>query len=197
MRIWGGRWSFIGVLGMGVLVVVLLAGCGSSSSGLKLTAYVVHGSQETGFSTQGAPTVTRSLDSYLSNDPTASSDRERLKSEGFTQFATVGTGGPNAEQGGSFALELGSTSAAVHEQPLLLASAMQNQGGEKVVRFTVPDVPGSTGIHAAGAQPSSNVYWHEGKCVLWVGDTASSGPVIAAAQAIWATTHRRKGACGG
>jgi hypothetical protein len=190
MRSAGGRW-----LGPGLLAAALVAGCGSSSSGLKLTAYVVHGSQETGFSTQGAPTVTSSLDSYLSTDSTASSDRGRLKAEGFAQFATVGTGGPNAEQGGSFALALGSTSAAASEQPRFLTSAIQAQRQQKLVRFTVPGVPGATGVRALGTQPSSNVYWQEGRCVLWVGDTASPGPVIAAAQAIWATTHGRKGAC--
>jgi len=36
------------------------------------------------------------------------------------------------------------------------------------------------------------VYWREGTCVLWVGDTDSSGPVVAAAQAIWQATHARK-----
>jgi hypothetical protein len=65
------------------------------------------------------------------------------------------------------------------------------------VPFTVPGVLGSTGVHAVGPQGTSNVYWHEGTCALWVGDFGSSSPVIAAAQAIWTATHARKGACGG
>ena len=140
--------------------------------------------------------MVKSLNSYLASQYGAGSDPTKLKAEGFKEFAAVNTGGPNAEQGGSFALELGSPSAAVHEQAVSLAFARQGQGAEKLVPFTVPGVPGSTGVHAVGSQATSNVYWHEGTCVLWVGDTDSSGPVIAAAQAIWAATHARKGACG-
>jgi hypothetical protein len=193
----GGRRGFTGALGLGVVVASVLAGCGSASSGLKLTAYLVHGSQESGFSTQGAPSVMKSLSSYLASQFGSGSDPTRLKAEGFREFATVGTGGPSGEQGGSFALELGSPSAAVHEQAASLAYAKQGQGGEKLVPFTVPGVPGSTGVHAVGSQATSNVYWHEGTCTLWVGDTDASGPVIAAARAIWGATHTRKGVCGG
>lgn len=192
-----GRRGFTAVLGMGVVVASVLAGCGSASSGLELTAYLVHGSQETGFSTQGAASEMKSLSSYLASQYGAGSDPTRLKAEGFREFATVGTGGPSGEGGGSFALELGSPSAAVHEQAASLAYASQSQGGATLVPFTVPGVPGSTGVHAVGSTGTSNVYWHEGTCVLWVGDTDSSGPVIAAAQAIWGATHARKGVCGG
>jgi hypothetical protein len=193
----GGWWGFARVLGVGVVLASALAGCGSGSSGLNLTAYVVHGSQETGFSTQGAPRVLKSLNSYLASQYGGGSDATKLKAEGFKEFATVGTGGPEGRQGGSFALELGSPSAAVHEQAASLASARQSQAGAKLVPFTVPGVPGSTGVHAVGSQATSNVYWHEGTCALWVGDFGSSAPVIAAAQAIWAATHAHKGACGG
>ncbi len=193
----GRRRAFTRALGVGVVLASVLAGCGSASSGLTLTAYLVHGSQETRFSTQGAPSVMKSLSSYLASQSGASSDPTRLKAEGFREFATVGTGGPSGEQGGSFALELGSPSAAVHEQAASLAYSKQGQGGENLVPFTVPGVPGSTGVHAVGSQATSNVYWHEGKCTLWVGDTDSSGPVIAAAQAIWGATHPAKGVCGG
>jgi hypothetical protein len=191
----GRRWGFAGALGVGVVVASLLAGCGSGSSGLKLTAYVVHGSQETGFSTQGAPRVMKSLNAYLASQYGAGSDPTKLKAEGFKEFATVGTGGSKGKQGGSFALELGSPSAAEHEQAASLATARQSQAGAKLVPFTVPGVPGSAGVHAVGSQATSNVYWREGTCALWVGDFGSSGPVIAAAQAIWAATHARKGPC--
>jgi hypothetical protein len=191
----GGRWGFAGALGVGVVVASVLAGCGSGSSGLKLTAYVVHGSQETGFSTQGAPSVMKSLNAYLASQYGGDSDPTKLRAEGFKEFAAVGTGGSQGRQGGSFALELGSPLAAEHEQAASLASARQSQGGAKLVPFTVPGVSGSTGVNAVGSQSTSNVYWHEGPCVLWVGDFGSSGPVIAAAQAIWAATHARKGAC--
>ena len=62
----GGRCGFAGAVAVCVVASVL-AGCGSSSSGMKLTAYLVHGSQETGFTTQGAPTVESSLQSYLAS----------------------------------------------------------------------------------------------------------------------------------
>ena len=97
----GGRWGFAGALGMGVVVASVLAGCGSGSSGLKLTAYVVHGSQETGFSTQGAPSVMKSLNAYLASQYGGDSDPTKLKAEGFKEFATVGTGGSQGRQGGS------------------------------------------------------------------------------------------------
>jgi hypothetical protein len=192
----GGRRGFGGTLAVCVVASVL-AGCGSGSSGMQLTGYLVHGSQETGFSTQGAPSVIKSLNSYATSQYGAGSDPTTLKAEGFKEFADVNTGGPSGEQGGSFALELGSPSAATHEQAASLTMAKQDQGGGKLVPFTVPGVPGSTGINAVGSQSTSNVYWREGTCVLWVGDTDSSGPVIAAAQAIWGATHARKGACGG
>jgi hypothetical protein len=193
----GGRRGFAGALVVCVVVASVVAGCGSSSSGMKLSAYLVHGSQETGFTTQGAPSVETSLQSYLASRYGAGSDPTTLKAEGFKEFADVNTGGPSGEQGGSFALELGSPSAATHEQVASLTTAKQGQGGAKLVPFTVPGVPGSTGVHAVGSSSSSNVYWREGTCVLWVGDTDSSGPVIAAAQAIWGATHAHKGVCGG
>jgi hypothetical protein len=192
-----GRYESAGALAVCVVVASVLAGCGSSSSGMKLTAYLVHGSQETGFTTQGKPSVETSLQSYVTSDYGAGSDPTTLKAEGFKEFADVNTGGPSGEQGGSFALALGSPSAAVHEQAASLTAARQGQGGAKLVPFTVPGVPGSTGVHAVGPSATSNVYWREGTCVLWVGDTDSSGPVIAAAQAIWRATHARKGVCGG
>ena len=191
------RCEFGRALAVCVVVATVLAGCGSSSPGLKLTGYLVDSSQETGFTTQGASSVETSLESYMSSDFGASSDSTTLKAEGFKEFADVNTGGPSGEQGGSFALELGSSSAALHEQAASLTAAKQDQGGATLVPFTVPGVPGSTGIHAVGSQSTSNVYWSEGTCVLWVGDTDSSGPVIAAAQAIWGATHARKGVCGG
>jgi len=192
----GGRCGFAGAVAVCVVASVL-AGCGSSSSGMKLTAYLVHGSQETGFTTQGAPTVESSLQSYLASQYGGGSDPTTLKAEGFKEFVDVNTAGPSGEQGGSFALELGSRSAAAHEQAASLTAAKQSQGGAKLVPFTVPGVPGSTGVDAVGSQSTSNVYWREGTCVLWVGDTDSSGPVVAAAQAIWQATHARKGVCEG
>jgi hypothetical protein len=193
----GGRWQMAGALAVGVVVAGVLAGCGSSSSGMKLTAYLVHGSEETGFTTQGAPAVERSLQSYVGSQYGGGSDATTLKAEGFKEFAAVNTGGPGGEQGGSFALELGSPAAALREQAKSLTGAKQGQAGAKLVPFAVPGVPGSTGIHAVGSTSTSNVYWREGMCVLWVGDTDSSGPVIAAAQAIWGATHARKGVCAG
>ena len=117
-----------------VVVAFVLAGCGSSSSGMKLTAYLAHGSEETGFTTQGAPSVETSLQSYESSDYGASSDHTTLKAEGFKEFADVNAGGASGEQGGSFALELGSPSAAVHEQATSLAAAKQGQGGANLRR---------------------------------------------------------------
>lgn len=193
----GGRSPFTGSLAAGIVMAGVLAGCGSSSSGLKLTGYLVHGSQETGFTTQGPPTVEGSVQSYVGSQYGGASDPSTLKAEGFKGFVDVNTAGPKGEQGGSFAEELGSSAAAAHEEAAAVAGAKQEQGGAKLVGFTVPGVPGSTGIRALGSHPTSNVYWREGNCLLWVGDTDSSGPVIAAAQAIWRATHERRGVCGG
>jgi hypothetical protein len=113
----GGRWGVAGALGVGVVVASVLAGCGGGSSGLKLTAYVVHGSQETGFSTQGAPSVIKSLSAYLASQYGGGSDPTKLRAEVFKEFAAVGTGGSQGRQGGSFALELGSPSATSRPLP--------------------------------------------------------------------------------
>jgi len=72
----GGRCGFAGAVAVCVVASVL-AGCGSSSSGMKLTAYLVHGSQETGFTTQGAPTVESRL--RHTSRPRLSRPRSRAK----------------------------------------------------------------------------------------------------------------------
>jgi hypothetical protein len=192
-----GRCGVRGSLVVGVVGSIVLAGCGSSSSGTKLTGYLVRGSQETPLTTRGAASVERTVQSYVNSDFGSDSDAGTLKAQGFKGFADVNTASPGGLQGGSFALELGSASAAAQEQATSLRLAKRGQGQEKLVSFTVRGVPGSTGIHAVGSQQTSNVYWREGTCVLWVGDTDSPGPVIAAAHAIWTATHARKGVCGG
>ena len=188
---------------MGVVMASVLAGCGSGSSGLNLTAYLVHGSQETGFSTQGAPSVVKSLNSYLASQYGAGSDPTKLKAEGFKEFATVGTGGPNAEQGGSFALELGSPSAAVHEQaasPGPAGEAWPGRGEAGAVHgsWRARSHRSARGGVASNLEVGSDR--HEGTCVLWGRRFGLLGPV---ARRGGARTHLRagrpltcRGACG-
>ncbi len=189
-----------------------VSGCGSSShssshsssTGLAISAYVVRGNEETGFHPAGRPQVAHTVAASEAGNPNAANDEKRLTSEGFIQGVTVNTSGADGGQGGSSVTELGSPAEASREQHASVQEAALEQGGAAVSHFAVPGIPGSTGIVAlapAGGQSTANLYFHEGRCALWVGDETSKpgyrAAVTAAAVAIYARTNGRPGPCTG
>jgi hypothetical protein len=200
------RWA-IGLV-VSTAVGIGLWGCGSSShassTGLAISAYVVQGNEETGFHPTGRPQVAHTVTAGEAGNPNAAGDEKRLTSEGFVQGVTVNTSGADGGQGGSSVTELRSPAAAAREQHASVREAGLAQGGAAVSHFAVPGIPGSTGIVAAappGGQSTANLYFHEGRCALWVGDETSKSDyraaVIAAAASIYARTNGRPGPCTG
>jgi len=182
-----------------LLAAALLAGCSSSlhssSSGLKISAYVVHANEQTGYRVLSGPRVAGTLGAYLSSDLNAAHDAVRLQSEGFRQAASVSTGSGSGS-GGSAAIELASAAAASREQLYSFHNAVKRAARVRTVLFRVVGIPGSTGVLALGSpHASANVYFREGRCELWIGDTNGDEPVVAAAQSIWAATHDKPGVC--
>ena len=125
--------------------------------------------------------------------PNAAAEDERLAQEGFQEVTSVQTG-----QGVSWVMELGSASAAAREKGAELQEfAYGPDAPTKPTRFTVP------GVRSAEVwvfpHADANVLFTEGRCLMLVGDDLTTSenklPVVAAAQAIWARTHGKPGAC--
>jgi hypothetical protein len=176
---------------------VLCAGCGSASQTtgpkLPLSAYLVQGHEETGMRTTGGATADRTPVQWTSGGvPDAAAENKRLDQEGFREVLSVPTGSTRG-QSISWAMQLGSASAAAREQ----AAELQPFGsGPSTTRFTVTGVPGAKGWDQANTD--ANILFTEGRCLMLVGDEVSGGdqpPVIAAAHAIWARTHGKPDAC--
>ena len=180
-----------------VTTAVLCAGCGSSHSAtttLPLSAYVVRGHEETGMAPVGSPTADLTPAQWTSTgDPNAAADNKRLAQNGFREVISVQTG-----QGVSWAMKLGSASAATREKAAELQEFAYGPGTPTTTtRFTVPGVSGADGWVFPNAD--ANVLFTEGPCLMLVGDDLTTSdnklPVVAAARAIWARTHGKSGAC--
>jgi hypothetical protein len=189
----------------GALIAALLAvggaGCGgtshSSTPGLALSAYLVHGNEETGLQTTGAPTTSTTPAQWTAEIPNGQAEASRLETEGFHSAVSVQTGSVQG-QGVSWVLELGSTREAEREQRAELQSFVHVGG--PVGRFAVRGVPTADGFTYPGPNPQdANALFREGRCLLLVGDQESGAdyraPVIAAVRAIWARTETQNGAC--
>jgi hypothetical protein len=201
------------ILSTGAVMVVACGGSGKSTTTksasatsaaarthaaakLPLDAYLVRGHEETGMQPTGRATVYRTAAQWTSSGvPNAAAEDKRLAQEGFREVTSVQTG-----QGVSWAMELGSASAATREKAAeLQAFAYPNGPGTPTTttRFTVPGVPSAEGWVFPYAD--ANVLFTEGRCLMLVGDDLTTSdnklPVVAAAHAIWAHTHGKPGAC--
>lgn len=184
---------------------VVCAACGSSHSttssstqsgtaNLPLSAYLVRAHEETGMQRTGPATADLTATQWTANGaPDAAAENTRLAKEGFRQVISVQT-----SQGVSWAMQLGSSSAAAREEAAELkefASGPQASPGTK--RFTIPGVPGAEGWVFPNAD--ANVLFTEGRCLMLVGDDLTTSdnklPVVAAAHAIWTRTHGKPGPC--
>jgi hypothetical protein len=199
------------VLSTGAVMVVACGGSGKSTTTksasatsaaartpaaakLPLSAYLVRGNEETGMQPTGRATVYRTAAQWTSNGvPNAAAEDKRLAQEGFREVTSVQTG-----QGVSWAMELGSASAATREKAAELQAFAYGPGAPTTTtRFTVPGVPSAEGWVFPYAD--ANVLFTEGRCLMLVGDDLTTSdnklPVVAATDAIWARTHGKPGAC--
>jgi hypothetical protein len=104
--------------------------------------------------------------------------------------------GSSKGQGVSWAMELGSASAAAREKAAELQQFASTAPG--ATRFTVAGVPGAEGWGQPYAD--ANILFTEGRCLMLVGDQLAAGSdnkpvVLAAVRAVWARTHDKPGAC--
>jgi hypothetical protein len=166
----------------------------SSTAELPLSAYLVRGHEETGMQPTGRAKADVTARQWTSNGtPDAAVEDKRLAHEGFRKVISVQTG-----QGVSWAMQLGSASAAAREKTAELNTFTHAPGAPATTtRFTVPGVPSAEGWVFPDAD--ANVLFTEGRCLLLVGDDLTTDdnklPVVAAAHAISARTAGKPGAC--
>jgi hypothetical protein len=195
-----------------VSTAVVCAACGSSSqssssqsgtsqsgtSKLPLSAYLVRGQEETGLPPKGKATAYLTATQWTSNGvPNAAAEDKRLAQEGFREAMSVQTGSTKG-QGVSWAMQLGSASAAAREKAAELQEFANGPGAPGATRFTVAGVPGAEGWTVPSQV--ANILFTEGRCLMLVGDQLASGgdnkpAVVAAVRAVWTRTHGKPGAC--
>ena len=165
-----------------------------AASNQSLSAFLVRGHEETGMQPTGPATVYRTATQWTSNGvPNAAAEDKRLAQEGFRQVTSVQTG-----QGVSWAMELGSASAAAREKAAELKEFAYGPGAPTTTtRFTVSGVPSADGWVFPNAD--ANALFTEGRCLMLIGDDLTTSdnklPVVAAVHAIWARTHGNPGVC--
>lgn len=203
------RWSGLLLTLILLAVAVTLLGCGGSvkstttksaaattpaATKLPLSAYLVRGHEETGMQPTGSATVYRTAAQWTSDGvPNAAAEDKRLAQESFREVTSVQTG-----QGLSWAMELGSASAATREKAAELKAFAYGPGAPlTTTRFAVPGVAGAEGWVFPYAD--ANVLFTQGRCLMLIGDDLTTSdnklPVVAAAHAIWARTYGKPGAC--
>lgn len=191
-----------GVWPLLISTAVVCAACGSASqsstSQLPLSAYLVRGHEETGLQPTGRATHYLSATQWTSNGvPNAAAEEMRLAQEGFREAMSVQTGSTKG-QGVSWAMQLGSASAAAREKAAELQEFAHGPGAPGATRFTIPGVPSAEGWTVPSQV--ANILFTEGRCLMLVGDQLASAtdnkpPVVAAVRAVWAHTHGKPGAC--
>ena len=202
-----------GVWAVLVSGAVVCAACGSSQSStssstqsstssstqsgtakLPLSAYLVRAHEETGMQPTGPTTADLTPAQWTANGvPDAAAENTRLAKEGFREVISVQT-----SQGVSWAMQLGSPSAAAREQATELKEFGSGpQAPANTTRFTIPGVPSAEGWVFPNAD--ANVLFTEGRCLMLVGDDLTTSdnklPVVAAAHAIWTRTDGKPGPC--
>lgn len=190
-----------------MITAVVCAACGSASqsstsqrsnSKLLLSAYLVRGHEETGLPPTGRATQYLNATQWTHGVPNGSAEAKRLAQEGFREVMSVQTG-PTQGQGVSWAMELGSASAASREKAAEFKEfAYGPEAPTTPTRFTVPGVPSADGW--TFPSQDANILFTEGRCLMLVGDQLTSGtdnkpPVVAAVRAVWARTRGKPGAC--
>jgi hypothetical protein len=161
---------------------------------LPLSAYLVRAHEETGMQRTGPTTADLTPAQWTSNGvPDAATENRRLAKERFREVMSVQT-----SQGVSWAMQLGSATAAAREEATELKEFSSSpQAPADTTRFAIPGIPSAEGWDFPDAD--ANVLFTEGRCLLLVGDDLTTSdnklPVIAAAHAIWTRTHGKPGPC--
>lgn len=195
-----GLWALL------VSTAVTCAACGSGSQSstsrasttkLPLSAYLVRGQEETGLPPTGRATRYLAATEWTSDIPNGAADAKRLAQEGFREVESVQTGSAKG-QGISWAMELGSASAAAREKAAELQEFAYGPQAPGATRFPVAGVPGAEGWGQPDAD--ANILFTEGRCLMLIGAQLASAtdnkpPVLAAVGAVWARTHGKPSAC--
>jgi hypothetical protein len=185
---------------------VMVAACGSAShsstspsstSALPLSAYLVRGQEETGLPPTGRAMRYLAATQWTSDIPNGAADAKRLTREGFREVVSVQTGSAKG-QGISWAMELGSASAAAREKAAELHEFVYGPQAGGATRFPIAGVPGADGWGQGNTD--ANILFTEGRCLMLVGDELASGgdnkpTVVAGVSAVWARTHGKSGVC--
>jgi hypothetical protein len=154
-----------------------------------------------GFEVFGTPVDQPTVAQWVAVSQSTAADGRRVSSEGFRGALEQDTATTSGGSGLDFVLELGSAAAATDEQAVQLREDIAAQGHVHVTRFSVPGIPGSTGIAAFGGKQGSaaNVLFTEGRCLLLVGDGEAGSnykaQVLTGAQAIYRRGTASSGPC--
>jgi hypothetical protein len=190
-----------GVCTVLALTAVVCAACGSGSQSstpkLPLSAYLVRGQEETGLPPSGPATRYLTATKWTSDVPDGAAEASRLTQEGFREVVSVQTGSAKG-QGVSWAMELGSASAAAREKAAELQAFAYGPQAPGATRFPVAGIPGAEGW--GQSDTDANILFTEGRCLMLIGDELASGTdnkptVVSAVNAVWARTHGKPGAC--
>lgn len=143
------------------------------------------------------PTVT----DWMKSSQSTPADARRVVQEGFRDALQQQTATATGGSGLDFVLELGSATAARHEEAVELTEDIAEQGHVRVSRFTVAGIPRSEGISASEGKKGSaaNVLFTVGRCLILVGnggvDPRYRTDVIAGARALYRRTAHAAGPC--
>jgi hypothetical protein len=186
-------WTCVVAVGLLGSVVLLGAGCGSSSGSTTSTtanyaAALLQNGEQTGFNVSGGSVKTFSSPAQYISDQgdtgaQAAKDLALLSGAGYTGGANEQLSGDGGSAGFS---AMGSASGAKGATALKLAlykAAFAGQPGT-VTTFRVSGVPSAVGLTARepGGVATSNVYWTYGHCVLGSGLRLPTGGSMTAAE---------------
>jgi hypothetical protein len=190
------KWVALGTMtAMFVFAASALALAGSG-----LAPFLLRSGEEPGFHA-GKPGTVNSIHEDVEEEPAkqAAEETTRLTSEGFVSEMYESTHDAKLHaEGASAVIELGSAGQADAAVSFDTHAAIAAQGKKVLIgHFRIPGVPGARAFtakerHHAGA--AANVYWREGDCEVFVGDSLRVGSPAAAAAVAKAGTlavHKR------
>ncbi len=184
----------------GAMACLLLCPAALAASG-GLTRFLVQKTDAPGFLVTGQPLSTKSVHKFLTGDATANADAKRLRKFGFVGAAKEQLKGNGSNAlGTSVVIETKSAKDARALAAALIKLARQFGPGTytRIKVRGVPSAGGYTysagGVQAGPKKRYANVYWVQGRCVLFAGDfRPGTGPLAVPVRAAVKAVHRRTG----
>jgi hypothetical protein len=177
------KWAALGM----IIAMLVVAASAFASAGGELAPFLLRSGEEPGFHA-GKPGSATSIHEAVDEYPSKQEAEEttRLTSEGFVGEMYESTHDPKLHsEGASSVIELGSAAQADVALSFQVHTAIAAEGKAALIgRFSVAGVPDARAFtarerHHAGA--GANIYWREGNCELFVGDSLATGSASAAA----------------